>query len=159
MLLLPKLFLLILLSLGFVIGLFGMCLSLRRRWSSWLGTLVLFVCSMPATNKSVWASLESSYSPQNLPFVLVTDAIVGLSGMLGGLDSDRQRLRQFRDLTDRLVGRVDLYHANKGPILIFTRGETYWSELPSEDEILSIKAGSNLMRTIRNHEYARSSSG
>ena len=140
MLLLHKLLPLIVSPLGFVIGLLSLSMLLQRRWIGCMGILVLVVCSLPVINNTVWASLESSYPPQTVQFVSATDAIVVLSGMLGGVDADEQILTQYHDSIDRLFVGVELYHANKAPLLIFTGGQMPWSELPPEGEILSSKA-------------------
>ena len=67
------------------------------------------------------------------------DAIVVLSGMLGGFKSGSEYVTQWGD-PDRFFAGISLMKAGKAKKIIFTRGKMPWNDAPPEGEVLAEKA-------------------
>jgi uncharacterized SAM-binding protein YcdF (DUF218 family) len=67
------------------------------------------------------------------------DAIVVLSGMLGGFESENGFITEWFD-PDRFFVGIELVKADKADKIIFTRGKMPWSNIPPEGELLRLKA-------------------
>jgi uncharacterized SAM-binding protein YcdF (DUF218 family) len=67
------------------------------------------------------------------------DAVIVLSGMLGGFKAAGQFVVQWDD-PDRFFAAIHLIKAGKAERLIFTRGQMPWSNSPPEGELLKQKA-------------------
>ena len=87
MLVLHKLLPLIVSPLGVVIGLLLLSVVLRRRGPSLFAIVILLVASLPLTADRIWTTLESDYPYQPIKSVENADAVVVLSGMLGGIET------------------------------------------------------------------------
>ena len=140
MLVLHKLLPLIISPLGVVVSLIIVSLVSRRRGSAVLALIVLWVCALPATERMVWRGLESDFPYQEVMAAPATDAIIVLSGMLEGAETDRGILSQWGDATDRYFAGIDLFQAKKAPLMIFTQGGLPWSDLPLEGGLLARRA-------------------
>ena len=138
-LVLHKLLPLIVSPLGLVVALVLLTFVLRRRWPAGAGLAVLLVCALPLTGDRLWAELESDYPYRSIESVKEADAVVVLSGTLGGIETEDGVVSQWGD-ADRFMAGVDLLTAGKAPLIIFTRGQWPWSNLPPEGEILASRA-------------------
>lgn len=139
-LVLHKLLPLIVSPLGLVAVLFVLSIILRRRGPALVGLFVLLVCSLPMTADRLWGALESDYPYRPIESVESADAIVVLSGMLGGIETEQSVVSQWGEATDRFFAGVDLLNAQKAPLIVFTRGQWPWLNLPPEGEILAKRA-------------------
>ena len=137
MLLVHKLLPLIFSPLGLVVGLWLLAFVFRRTLLAWLGLVVLLICALPATGTYVWKTLETDYPYQPITAVDEADAVVVLSGMLGGFEYQGETVPEWGESVDRLFAGVALYKAGKAPLVIFTRGYWPWLDLPPEGEILA----------------------
>lgn len=140
MLVLHKLLPLIASPLGVFVGLLLLAVILHRRWPAILGLAIVLLCALPATSTLIWRGLESDYPYRSLEALPETDAILVLSGMLGGIETDQGVVSQWGDAADRFFVGLDLLNAKKAPVLIFTRGKHPWSYLRPEGEVLAERA-------------------
>ena len=99
----------------------------------------MLVASLPLTADRIWTELESDYPYQSIESVENADAIVVLSGMLGGIETDEGIITQWGD-ADRFMTGINLLKAGKAPLIIFTRAQWPWMNLPPEGEILANQA-------------------
>ena len=81
--------------------------------------------------------IESDYPYQPIKSVDNADAVVVLSGMLV-IETDKGVVSQWGAI-DRFHG-IDLLDAGKAPLIIFTRAQWPWLNLPPEGEILAKRA-------------------
>ena len=137
---LHKLLPLIVSPLGVVVLLLIVSMIRRRRCPAVLGLVILLGCSLPATEWAVWRGLESEYPYQPVEAAQTTDAIVVLSGMLGGTKTSDGIVSQWGDATDRFFAGFDLFRASKAPVIIFTQGRLPWSDWPLEGGLLARRA-------------------
>ena len=140
MLVIHKLLPLIVSPLGLIVGLWLLALVFRRTLLAWLGLAVLLVCALPATGTYVWKTLEADYPYQPIASVEPADAVVVLSGMLGGFEVQGEAVPEWGESVDRLFAGVALYKAGKAPLVMFTRGYWPWLNLPPEGELLAKQA-------------------
>ena len=140
MLVLHKLLPLIVSPLGLVVFLILVSLATRHRGPAVLALVVLWVCAFPATERLVWRGLESDHPYQEVESAQATDAIIVLSGMLEGSETDQGIVSQWGGATDRYFAGVDLFLAKKAPMMIFTQGGLPWSDLPLEGGLLARRA-------------------
>jgi uncharacterized SAM-binding protein YcdF (DUF218 family) len=138
-LVLHKLLPLIVSPLGLVIFLVFLSVILRRRWPAVAGMAVLLICALPLTGDRLWESLEADYPYRSTESVESADAVVVLSGILGGIETDEGVVPQWGD-AHRFIAGIDLLQAGKAPLIIFTRGQWPWANLPPEGEILAKRA-------------------
>lgn len=138
-LVLHKLLPLIVSPLGLVVGLLLLSIALRRRWPAAAGLAVLLICALPLTGDRLWVALESDYPYRSIESVADADAVVVLSGTIGGIETDAGVVTQWGD-ADRFMVGIDLLRAGKAPLIIFTRGQWPWLNLPPEGEILAKRA-------------------
>ena len=139
-LVLHKLLPLVVSPLGLVVFLVSLSIILRRRGPVLVGLFVLLVCSLPVTGDRLWKLLEADHPYRTIESVENADAVVVLSGMLGGIQTSEGVAAQRGEATDRLFAGVDLLKAGKAPLIIFTRGQYPWSYLPPEGEVLAQRA-------------------
>ena len=140
MLVLHKLLPLVVSPLGVVIGLLLLSVVLRRRGPSLFAIVILLVASLPLTADRIWTALESDYPYQPIKSVENADAVVVLSGMLGGIETDKGVVSQWGGAVDRFFVGIDLLDAGKAPLIIFTRAQWPWLNLPPEGEVLAKRA-------------------
>ena len=138
-LVLHKLLPLVVSPLGLVVLLVSLSIILRRRGPAFVGLIMLLVCSLPMTADQLWETLEADYPYRSIESVKEADAVVVLSGTLGGIETEDGVVSQWGD-ADRFMAGVDLLTAGKAPLIIFTRGQWPWSNLPPEGEILASRA-------------------
>jgi len=140
MLVFHKLLPLIVSPLGVVVSLIIVSVVSRRRGPAVMALAVLWICALPVTERLVWRGLESDYPYQEVAAAPVTDAIIVLSGMLEGAETDQGVLSQWGEGTDRYFAGVDLFQAKKASLMIFTQGGLPWSDLPLEGGLLARRA-------------------
>jgi len=136
---LHKLLPLLVSPLGLLTGLMFLALLFKRQWPVYAAMAILFLCSFPLTARSIWMNLESEYPYQPMSTVPKADAVLVLSGMLGGFESEYGYVTEWGD-PDRFFVGVQLVQSGKADKLIFTRGQMPWSDLPPEGELLKQKA-------------------
>ena len=139
MIYLHKLLPLVASPIGLLIGLMLLALVLKRQWPVYWALFVLLVCSFPLTARFIWVGLESEYQYQAPITVPKADAVLVLSGMLGGFETEDGYVTEWVD-PDRFFVGVQLVKMGKADRLIFTRGKMPWSESPPEGELLKQKA-------------------
>ena len=139
MIYLHKLLPLIVSPLGLLIALMLLALVFRRQWPVYVALMVLLVCSFPLTARSIWVGLESEYQYQPPTRVPQADAVLVLSGMLGGFETEDGYVTEWGD-PDRFFVGLQLVKLGKADRLIFTRGQMPWSDSPPEGELLKQKA-------------------
>jgi hypothetical protein len=139
MIYLHKLLPLIVSPLGLLISLMLLALVLRRQWPVYWALVILLICSFPLTARSIWVGLESEYQYQPPTTVPQADAVLVLSGMLGGFESEDGYVTEWGD-PDRFFVGLQLVKLGKADRLIFTRGQMPWSDSPPEGELLKQKA-------------------
>lgn len=139
MLYLHKFLPLLISPLGVLIALLIFALLSKRYWPLYCAVTVVVVCSSPLTARSIWQTLESEYPYRPIYQVPKADAVVVLSGMLGGFDSEYGYVAQWAD-PDRFFAGVELVQAGRADMLIFTRGKLPWVEQIPEGELLKQKA-------------------
>ena len=139
MIYLHKLLPLIVSPLGLLISLMLLALLLRRQWPVYSALLIVLVCSFPLTARSIWVGLESEYQYQSPTTLSKADAVLVLSGMLGGFETEDGYVTEWGD-PDRFFVGVQLVKLGKADRLIFTRGQMPWSESPPEGEMLKQQA-------------------
>lgn len=137
---LHKLLPLIVSPLGVVVLLLMISIVCRRRLPGVLGLVVLLVCALPATERAVWAGLESGYPYRPVEAAPTTGAVVVLSGMLDGTPTSDGTLSQWGEATDRFFAGLDLFRAGKAPVMIFTQGRLPWSGRALEGGMLARRA-------------------
>ena len=139
MIYLHKLLPLVASPVGLLIGLMLLALVLKRQWPVYWALFILLVCSFPLTARFIWVGLESEYQYQAPITVPKADAVLVLSGMLGGFETEDGYVTEWGD-PDRFFVGVQLVKMGKADRLIFTRGKMPWSESPPEGELLEQKA-------------------
>ena len=139
MIYLHKLLPLIVSPLGLLISLMLIAVVLRRQWPVYWALVILLICSFPLTARSIWVGLESEYQYQPPTTVPQADAVLVLSGMLGGFESEDGYVTEWGD-PDRFFVGLQLVKLGKADRLIFTRGQMPWSDSPPEGELLKQKA-------------------
>ena len=139
-LVLHKLLPLVVSPLGLVVFLVALSVILRWRVPALIGLIMLLVCSLPMTADRLWGALEADYPHRSIESVGDADAVVVLSGMLEWLETDQGIVPKWGEATDRLFAGVDLLNAGKAPLIIFTRGQYPWADLPPEGDQLAKRA-------------------
>jgi uncharacterized SAM-binding protein YcdF (DUF218 family) len=139
MIYLHKLLPLIVSPLGLLISLMLLALVLRRQWPVYWALVILLICSFPLTARSIWVGLESEYQYQPPTTVPQADAVLVLSGMLDGFETEDGYVTEWGD-PDRFFVGLQLVKLGKADRLIFTRGQMPWSDSPPEGELLKQKA-------------------
>jgi uncharacterized SAM-binding protein YcdF (DUF218 family) len=133
--LLPSLFL----PIGITLVLVGAGLLLRKRILCWLGIGLFYLFSTGFVSGKIMGWAEGAGSRLEVEEVEPADAVVVLSGMLK--DRGDAPLGEWGDAVDRFEGGVELFHAGKAPLLIFTGGHVPWRpEDRPEGEILKERA-------------------
>ena len=139
-LVLHKLLPLVVSPLGLVVLLVSLSVILRRRGPALIGLIVLLICALPITADRLWSALESDYPYRSIESVEEADAIVVLSGILGGIETGDGIVSQWGEATDRFFTGINLLSAGKAPLIIFTRAQWPWLNLPPEGEKLANQA-------------------
>lgn len=111
----------------------------RPRWA-WAGLLLLYVAATPLAAGALFGLVERGMQRREASDMPQAQAIVVLSGMLGGVPGDRGVVVEWGD-ADRFFGGIELYRAGKAPLLVFTGGRVPWQDrVPPEGEVLKVHA-------------------
>ena len=109
----------------------------RSRKTSLVGLVLLFVCSLPILSDRLIAYLEKDYQLERASSFHTADAIVVLSGMVRTIQAKNGLFYEWGEASDRIFAGIDLFKAQKAPLLILTRGKLPWSAGKPEGEYLS----------------------
>ena len=116
----------------------------RSRKTSLVGLVLLFVCSLPILSDRLIAYLEKDYQLEQASNFHTADAIVVLSGMVRTIQTKNGLDYEWGEASYRIFAGIDLFKAQKAPLLILTRGKLPWSAGKLEGEYLfevAIKGG------------------
>jgi uncharacterized SAM-binding protein YcdF (DUF218 family) len=130
--------------LFFIISLITIGIILKSKKTSFLGIIILIICSLPIVSEKMITYLESDYELNKPSTVATADAIVVLSGMVHTIKNKNGLHYEWGDAVDRIFAGIDLFKLNKAPTLILTRGKLPWSIGVPEGEYLrnvAIKLG------------------
>jgi uncharacterized SAM-binding protein YcdF (DUF218 family) len=139
MIYLHKILPLVLSPLGLVVGFLVLTLATKNRWPARFALIALFISSLPVTAHWIWANLEADYPYEPVSRVPKADAVLVLSGMLTGFESEYGYVTEWGD-PDRFFAGIKLMQSGKAGFLVFTRGQMPWSKKPPEGTILKQKA-------------------
>ena len=119
-----------------ILGLIILGLIIGSKKTSFMGLIVLVICSLPIFSNRLIAYLEHNYQLKNISEVEKADAIVVLSGMVRTIQTNEVLSYEFSESVDRIFAGIDLFKENKAPSLILTRGTVPWSIGKPEGEYL-----------------------
>ena len=119
-----------------ILGLIILGLIIGSKKTSFMGLIVLVVCSLPIFSNRLIAYLEHNYQLKNISKVEKADAIVVLSGMVRAIQTNDSLSYEFNESVDRIFAGIDLFKENKAPSLILTGGKMPWSIGKPEGEYL-----------------------
>ena len=119
-----------------ILGLIILGLIIGSKKTSFVGLIVLVICSLPIFSNRLIAYLEHNYQLKNISEVDTADAIVVLSGMVRTIQTNEVSSYEFSESVDRIFAGIDLFKENKAPSLILTRGTVPWSVGKPEGEYL-----------------------
>ena len=127
----PLFFILSIIIFGIIIG---------SKKTSFVGVIILIICSMPIVSSKMIAYLESDYELNRPSEIDTANAIVVLSGMVKTIKTKDSLDYEWSEAVDRFFAGIDLFKLNKAPTLIFTRGKVPWSIGLPEGEFLREEA-------------------
>ena len=127
----PLFFILSIIIFGIIIG---------SKKTSFVGVVILVICSMPIVSGKMIAYLESDYELNQPSEIDTANAIVVLSGMVKTIKTKDSLDYEWSEAVDRFFAGIDLFRLNKAPTLIFTRGKVPWSIGLPEGEFLREEA-------------------
>jgi uncharacterized SAM-binding protein YcdF (DUF218 family) len=127
----PLFFILSIIIFGIIIG---------SKKTSFVGVVILVICSMPIVSGKMIAYLESDYELNRPSEIDTANAIVVLSGMVKTIKTKDSLDYEWSEAVDRFFAGIDLFRLNKAPTLIFTRGKVPWSIGLPEGEFLREEA-------------------
>ena len=127
----PLFFILSIIIFGIIIG---------SKKTSFVGVVILVICSMPIVSGKMIAYLESDYELNRPSGIDTANAIVVLSGMVKTIKIKDSLDYEWSEAVDRFFAGIDLFRLNKAPTLIFTRGKVPWSIGLPEGEFLREEA-------------------
>ncbi|MFN0160824.1 MAG: YdcF family protein [Burkholderiales bacterium] len=111
----------------------------RPRWA-WAGLLLLYAGATPLVAGALFGLVECGMQRREADEMPAAQAIVVLSGMLGGVPGSRGVVVEWGD-ADRFFGGLELYRAGKASLLIFTGGRVPWQDrIPPEGQVLKAHA-------------------
>ena len=119
-----------------ILGLIILGLIIGSKKTSFMGLIVLVVCSLPIFSNRLIAYLEHNYQLKDISEVDTADAIVVLSGMVRTIQTNEVLSYEFSESVDRIFAGIDLFKENKAPSLILTGGKMPWSIGKPEGEYL-----------------------
>ena len=119
-----------------ILGLIILGLIIGSKKTSFIGLIVLVICSLPIFSNRLIAYLEHNYQLKNISEVDTADAIVVLSGMVRTIQTNEVSSYEFSESVDRIFAGIDLFKENKASSLILTRGTVPWSVGKPEGEYL-----------------------
>ena len=127
----PFFFILSLIIFGLIIG---------SKKTSFVGVVILVICSMPIISSKMIAYLESDYELNQPSEIDTANAIVVLSGMVTAIKSKNGLNYEWGGAVDRFFTGINLFNLDKAPTLIFTGGKLPWSIGIPEGEFLREEA-------------------
>ena len=127
----PFFFILSLIIFGLIIG---------SKKTSFVGVVILVICSMPIISSKMIAYLESNYELNQPSEIDKANAIVVLSGMVTTIKSKNGLNYEWGGAVDRFFKGINLFNLDKAPTLIFTGGKLPWSIGIPEGEFLREEA-------------------
>ena len=127
----PFFFILSLIIFGLIIG---------SKKTSFVGVVILVICSMPIISGKMIAYLESDYELNQPSEIDTANAIVVLSGMVTTIKSKNGLNYEWGGAVDRFFTGINLFNLDKAPTLIFTGGKLPWSIGIPEGEFLREEA-------------------
>ncbi len=127
----PFFFILSLIIFGLIIG---------SKKTSFVGVVILVICSMPIISSKMIAHLESDYELNQPSEIDTANAIVVLSGMVTTIKSKNGLNYEWGGAVDRFFSGINLFNLDKAPTLIFTGGKLPWSIGIPEGEFLREEA-------------------
>lgn len=104
----------------------------RYKFAIILAAGLLYVVSLPLVSSNLFRLIESNAIRLEPADVAQADAIVVLSGMLTWVPTKNGVTQEWAD-PDRFWGGIELIHAEKAPLLIFTGSKLPW-EIGSGNE-------------------------
>ena len=111
-------------------------LLLRRRRLIWVGVAVLVFCSTPIVSRLTVRAAEGWAKRTLANEVSTADAIVVLSEGRT-VAPGKSEFSEWND-ADRFFGGVELFRAEKAPLLVFTGGASPWNpDAPLEGDVLA----------------------
>lgn len=135
MIYLHKLLPMIVSPMGLIFLLLGLNIIWRQRFLTVLCGLVLLIASLPVTSHFLWRELEKDYPPRAVGSLSQHQAVVVLSGMIGGFEKDGDYYPQWYD-PDRFFTGVEVVRTGWAKEIIFTGGKVPWQEGKPEGETL-----------------------
>jgi len=151
MIYLHKILPLILSPLFIIILIISFGIIFKSKKISFLGIVILIICSLPIISNYLTYLLEKDYRPTDITSIAKADAVVVLSGMVTKVKGDKEFKYEFTGSVDRIFAGIELIKENKAPYLILTRGKVPWSQGKPEGEFLydyAIKAGIDKQQII-----------
>src|SRR5210317_596777 len=136
MIYLHKVLPLIISPLFFVILIISLGIILKSKKVSFLGILILIICSLPILSNNLIYHLEKDYQAIDVSKIGDADAVVVLSGMVSTIKKNDNLFYEFNDSIYRILKGVELIKENKASYLILTRGILPWSNGKPEGEVL-----------------------
>ena len=127
----PLFFILSIIIFGIIIG---------SKKTSFVGVVILVICSMPIISNKMIAYLESDYELNQPSEIDTANAIVVLSGMVTTIKSKNGLNYEWGGAVDRFFTGINLFNLDKAPTLIFTGGKLPWSIGIPEGEFLREEA-------------------
>jgi len=129
---LPTLFL----PVGLVLVLILTAAVTKARALTWAAALILLSLSLPVTSNALFRVVEDFATHPLVRDIPSADAIVVLSGMLTTAPlAGGGSMTEWID-PDRFFAGIELFQAEKAPLLIFTGGKLPWlPEAPPEGEV------------------------
>ena len=113
----PFFFILSLIIFGLIIG---------SKKTSFVGVVILVICSIPIVSDKMIAYLESDYELNRPSEIDTANAIVVLSGMVKTIKTKDGLDYEWGDAADRFFTGINLFNLDKAPTLIFTGGKLPW---------------------------------
>lgn len=146
MIYLHKILPIFLLPTGITLMLVVAGLVLRRSALCWTGIAVLWLASTPLVSNEVMRAAEGWQIHQQLSTVPMAQAIVVLSTGRVQPPGD-PNVSEWTD-ADRFYGGIELYKANKAPLLVFTGGWVPWrpNAIPEGEVLMQYAADLGIPR-------------
>ena len=140
MIYLNKILPLIFSPLFFILSIIIFGLIINSKKTSFLGIVILIICSMPILSSKMIAYLESDYELNQPSEIDTANAIVVLSGMVKTIKTKDGLDYEWGGAVDRFFTGINLFNLDKAPTLIFTGGKLPWSIGVPEGEFLREEA-------------------
>jgi len=139
MLLLNKILPILVLPLGITLLSLLAGLAFRKKFLLWYAVLLLWAFSMPVVGDGLMRFVEGGTIRVPVSSVGKADAIVVLSGIVRQVEG--APLGEWGDGVDRFEGGIELFRADKAPLIVFTRGQLPWQPYArAEGDLLAKRA-------------------